>query len=209
MTSRNSSLAAGDAALAPPAAGAPADGSIDRQTAAALLAAASVGFGTNLAIQLVNLGLHSRGVSAGLIGLSTMAQAVGIVLAAPLAPRAMWSFGARQTMIFGTALAAVAMISLAHVSDFYVVTALRVFYAAGLAFVFTCSEYIVLARTPEQTRGQRAGLYAAVLGIGMALGPAWLSLVGSAGPEPAGSSRLVSQTGAARFLFRVSVRFHR
>jgi MFS family permease len=183
MTSRNSSLAAGDAALATLAAGAPADGSIDRQTATALLAAASVGFGTNLAIQLVNLGLHSRGVSAGLIGVSTMAQAVGIVLAAPLAPRAMWSFGARQTMIFGAALAAVAMTGMAHTADFYAVTALRVFYAAGLAFVFTCSEYIVLARTAEQTRGRRAGLYASVLGIGMALGPAWITLVGSSGPE--------------------------
>jgi MFS family permease len=178
MTSRDSRLAAGTAAPSRRAE-APANGSIDPQTATALLAAASVGFGTNLAIQLINLGLHARGVSAGLIGVSTMAQAVGIVLAAPLAPRAMGSFGARQTMIFGTALAAVAMIGLAHASDFYAVTVLRVFYAAGLAFVFTCSEFIVLARTPEQSRGQRAGLYAAILGFGMALGPAWLSLFGS------------------------------
>jgi MFS family permease len=175
-------LAAGDAAPLASAAGARAIGSIDRQTATALLAAGSVGFGTNLAIQLINLELHSRGVSAGLIGVSTMAQAVGIVLAAPLAPRAMWYFGARATMIFGAALAAIAMICLAHAADFVTVTGLRVLYAAGLAFVFTCAEYIVLARTGEQTRGQRAGLYAAVLGIGMALGPAWLSLVGPAGP---------------------------
>jgi MFS family permease len=182
MTSRDSSPAAGDAAELTRAAGATANGSIDRQTATALLAAASVGFGTNLAIQLINLGLHSRGVSAGLIGVSTMAQAVGIVLAAPLAPRAMCSFGARQTIIFGAALAAVAMTGLAHTTDYFFVTALRVFYAAGLALVFTCSEYIILARTPEQTRGWGAGLYAAVLGIGMALGPAWLWLVGSAGP---------------------------
>jgi MFS family permease len=182
MASRDSSLAADGAAALTPAAKAPAKGSIDRQTATALLAAASVGFGTNLAIQMINLGLHSRGVSASLIGVSTMAQAVGIVLAAPLVPRAMWSFGVGPTMIFGAALAALAMIGLADASDFIVVTALRVFYAAGLALVFTCSEYIVLVRTQEQTRGRCAGLYAAVLGVGMALGPAWLSLVGSAGP---------------------------
>jgi MFS family permease len=182
MTSRDSGLAAGEAAALPRAAEAPAKRCIDRQTVTALLAAASVGFGTNLAIQLINLRLHSRGVSTSLIGISTMAQAVGIVLAAPLAPRMMASFGVGPTLIFGAALAAVAMIGLAPASDFVVISTLRVFYAAGLAFVFTCSEYIVLARTHEQTRGRGAGLYAVALGIGMALGPAWLSLVGSAGP---------------------------
>ena len=181
MTFLDGSLTAGQAAGSTRAAGVLAKCSIDRPTATALLAAASVGFGTNLAIQLINLGLHARGVGAGLIGVSTMAQAVGIVMAAPLAPRAMCFFGARQTMIFGAALAAVAMIGLAHASDFFLITVIRVFYAAGLALVFTCSEYVVLAQTPEQARGQRAGLYAAVLGIGMALGPAWLSVVGSAG----------------------------
>jgi MFS family permease len=181
MTYLDGSLNAGQAAGPTRADGLLAKCTIDRPTATALLAAASVGFGTNLAIQLINLGLHARGVGAGLIGVSTMAQAVGIVVAAPLAPRAINTFGARQTMIFGAALAAVAMIGLGLASDFLVVTVVRGFYAAGLAFVFTCSEYVVLAQTPEQTRGRRAGLYAAVLGIGMALGPAWLSLVGSAG----------------------------
>jgi MFS family permease len=206
MTYRDGNLTAGDAGGLLAAAGAPPKGRIDRQTATALVAAASVGFGTNLAIQLVNLGLHSRGVGAGLIGVSTMAQAVGIVMAAPLAPRAMRSFGTRQTMIFGAALAAVAMIGLAHASDFIVISVIRVFYAAGLALVFTCSEYVVLAQTREQARGQRAGLYAAVLGIGMALGPAWLSLVGSTGPAAyySGALLCLACIPAARSLAGVS-----
>lgn len=156
--------------------------SIDAQSAAALFAAATVGFGTNLAIQLVNLGLQARGAGPGLIGLSTMMQALGIVLAALLAPRAMRFLGLRWTMISGAALAAVTMMSFAHVTGFFALTAMRIVYAIGLALVFSCAEYVVLSRTTDQGRGQAAGLYTTVVGIGMALGPIWIAVVGEAGP---------------------------
>lgn len=154
-------------------------GAIDNQSAAALFAAATVGFGTNLAIQLVNLGLHARGASTALIGLSTMAQAVGIVPAALLAPCAMRRLGPRRTMQLGAILAAVTMASFAHATGYLAVTALRIAYAIGLALVFSCAEFVVLSQSSDRQCGQAAGLYATVVGLGMALGPAWIAIVGS------------------------------
>src|SRR5919109_3894530 len=104
---------------------------IDTQTAVALLAVAAVGFGTNLAIQLINLGLHARGVGAAWIGFSTMMQAVGIVLVAPLAPAAMRRLGVKETIIAGAALAALSMFGFAETTDYVILNALRVSYAAG------------------------------------------------------------------------------
>jgi MFS family permease len=155
---------------------------IDAQSAAALFAAATVGFGSNLAIQLVNLRLHTQGVTAGLIGLSTMVQAIGIVVAALLVPHVMQRWGARTTMVAGASLAAATMIGFAHANGFLVLTAMRVAYAIGLAFVFSCAEYVVLRQASEGQSGYAAGLYASVVGLGMAVGPAWIALVGSDGP---------------------------
>lgn len=144
---------------------------LSREMLAALVVVGCVGFGTNLTIQLINLGMHSRGASSALIGLSTMLQAVGIVVAAPLAPTAMRLFGIKCTMIAGAVIATGAMLAFAQAADFAVITVLRVIYAAGLALVFTCAEFLMLASTPPQKRGLTAGLYATALGCGMIAGP--------------------------------------
>ena len=150
--------------------------------AAAFFAAAAVGFGTNLSIQLLNLGLQSRGAGPGLIGFSTMMQAIGIVLAAILAPVVMRQIGARWTTILGAITAAVCMLSFTKVTGVLPVTALRMVYAIGLAFVFSCAEYVILSQSTENTRGRAAGLYAAISGAGMALGPAWIFYAGVTDP---------------------------
>lgn len=144
---------------------------VEADLAAALVVVACVGFGTNLAMQLVNLGMHARGTGAALIGFSTMMQAVGIVLAAPLAPGLMRRIGVKYTVIAGAIVAAAMMWMFAQVTDFFLLTLLRVLYAAGLALVFTCAEFLMLASVPRRTRGLSAGVYSTVLGLGMAAGP--------------------------------------
>ena len=143
------------------------------------MSVACVGFGTNLAIQFINLGMHARGTSAALIGFSTMMQALGIVLAAPLAPSLMRRIGIRHTIVAGAMLSAMAMLSFVHAADFIVVTLMRVLYAAGLALVFTCAEFLMLASAQRETRGLSAGLYSTVLGLGMAAGPLCISVFGT------------------------------
>ena len=150
--------------------------------AAALMAAAAVGFGTNLSIQLLNLGLQSRGVSAALIGFSTMVQAIGIVFAAMLAPAVMRQIGARWTMIAGAVTAAGCMLLFTQVTGWAPVTALRLVYAIGLALVFSCAEFVILSLSKRGDKGRTAGLYAAISGAGMALGPAWISFAGETDP---------------------------
>lgn len=144
----------------------------------ALLAVGCVGFGTNLSIQLINLGMHASGASPWSIGLSTMIQALGIVIAAPLAPSFMRRFGVRGAMVIGAVIAGLMMLALPRASGFFAVGSLRFLYAIGLALVFTCAEFTILANTDRTHRGLAAGMYATALGIGMIAGPLTLSSLG-------------------------------
>lgn len=157
-----------------------ARGPINRhaEAAAAICAVVGVGFGTHLVIQLLNVSLYKLGVSSLWIGVSTSAQAIGIVAGAPAALFMLRNRGVRSTLLVGVLLSAAMLGLLSQATSFWTILVLRAVYGAALALVFTGSEFLVLSRAPDSRKGRTVGLYATALALGAAAGPAFVSAIG-------------------------------
>src|SRR5437588_3312025 len=149
-----------------------------------ILTALLVAFATNLSMHLLNLRMHSLGISEFYIGLSVAAQALGIVLVAPLAKHAIAALGIRQTFVLGALVASSMLIIFNFLSDPLVLSALRLVFAIGLALLFVVSESLVITRTDAGNRGQVIGWYATGLALGTTGGPAFIAVTGVEGLSP-------------------------
>ena len=149
-----------------------------------ILTALLVAFATNLSMHLLNLRMHSLGISEFYIGFSIAAQALGIVLVAPLAKHVISALGIRQTFVAGAFVASSVLIAFNFLSDPFVLSALRLVFAIGLALLFVVSESLVITRTDAGNRGQVIGWYATGLAVGTTGGPAFIAVSGVDGLTP-------------------------
>jgi len=149
-----------------------------------ILAAALVAFATNLSMHLLNLRMQRLGISEFHIGLSVAAQALGIVLVAPLAKYVISALGIRRTFIVGAFIASSALVVFSQLSEAWLLSGLRMIFATGVALLFVVSESLVVTRADAANRGQIIGWYATALGIGTTAGPAFITIIGVEGLEP-------------------------
>ncbi len=149
-----------------------------------ILTAVLVAFATNLSMHLLNLRMQSLGISEFYIGLSVAAQALGIVLVAPMAKHFISALGIRQTFVLGAFVASSVLIVFNFLSDPLLLSALRLFFAVGLALLFVVSESLVITRTDATNRGQVIGWYATGLAVGTTGGPAFIMATGVEGLAP-------------------------
>src|SRR4051794_26179751 len=149
-----------------------------------ILAAVLVAFATNLSMHLLNLRMQSLHVSECYIGFSIAAQALGIVLVAPLAKHVISALGIRQTFVAGAFVASSVLIAFNFLSDPFVLSVLRLVFAIGLALLFVVSESLVNTRTDAGNRGQVIGWYATGLAVGTTGGPAFIAVSGVDGLTP-------------------------
>lgn len=149
-----------------------------------ILTAVLVAFATNLSMHLLNLRMQSLGISEFYIGISVAAQALGIVLVAPLTKHVIARLGIRQTFAIGAFVASSVLIGFNFLSDPVVLAALRLFFAVGLALLFVVSESLVITRTDASNRGRVIGWYATGLAVGTTGGPAFIAVTGVAGLTP-------------------------
>src|SRR5205807_4970963 len=143
-----------------------------------ILTALLVAFATNLSMHLLNLRMQSLGISEFYIGFSVAAQALGIVLVAPLAKHFISALGIRQTFVLGAFVASSVLIVFNFLSDPLLLSALRLLFAVGLALLFVVSESLVITRTDATNRGQVIGWYATGLAVGTTGGPAFIAATG-------------------------------
>jgi MFS family permease len=143
-----------------------------------------VAFATNLSMHLLNLRMHSLGISEFYIGLSVATQALGIVLVAPLAKHVIAALGIRQTFVLGAFVASSALVVFNFLSDPFLVAVLRLVFAIGLALLFVVSESLVITRTDANNRGRVIGWYATGLAVGTTAGPAFIAVTGVEGLTP-------------------------
>jgi predicted MFS family arabinose efflux permease len=174
--------AARGAAIRSPAAHAHREGTA---TIVAFIAAATlIGFATNLSMHLLNLRMQSLGVSGSSIGVSVAIQALGIVFAAPLTKYAIGRYGVRQTLVAGSLLCTATLAAFSIVTDLFVWNALRFVFAGGLAFLFTTSESLIIARADGGNRGRVVAWYATALATGTSAGPLLITVIGIQGASP-------------------------
>jgi MFS family permease len=163
--------------------------SIDRRTQITsivvfILTAVLVAFATNLSMHLLNLRMQSLGISEFYIGISVAAQALGIVLIAPLAKHFISSLGIRPTFVLGALVASSVLVVFNFLTDPILLAALRLLFAVGLALLFVVSESLVITRTDATNRGRVIGWYATGLAVGTTAGPAFIAITGVQGLTP-------------------------
>ncbi len=151
---------------------------------AAIATATIAGCGLSLSVTLLSVRLAAMGFSARAIGLNTAAAGIATLLCAPLIPAL-----ARKISVIRTLLAAlwgggVALLGFTLTDDYAAWLVLRFAVSAAVTVLFVLSEYWIGTAAARHSRGLSIGLYATSLGVGFAVGPLLLSVVGTRGNIP-------------------------
>lgn len=152
--------------------------------AAAIGAISAVGTSLSLGLPLLSLVLENRGTSASATGINTAFAGIAALAVTPFVPRIAQHFGAAQTLLAALAISTVTF-PLFYVFESYGSwLLLRFVFHGAVTAAFILSEFWINALAPPGKRGLLLGVYATVLSLGFAVGPAILGLVGSAGFLP-------------------------
>lgn len=144
--------------------------------------AAGLSFGTS--IPLVSVLLERRGTDSSLIGLNAAMPVLATVLFAPLLPGIVRRFGAVPTLFGSIAVMVAAVLLLPVFPSLAAWFPLRFLLGIGMAAHWVLSETWLNAATTTRNRGLIAGLYATVISIGFAAGPALLTVIDLDGSLP-------------------------
>lgn len=157
---------------------------LTRGAVAAITTMVAVGVAVSLLPPLLALTLVERGVSERAIGLLVAVIALASLCTTPFASRIAERFGTANVIAAVTPLAAILMIVVWFISDIRLLPPVIFLYGATIALAFTLSEYWIATATPDRRRGFVMGLYATVLSIGFAIGPAIVALAGANSIRP-------------------------
>ena len=147
-------------------------------------ALAMFGAAQGLSYPLFTLLMQRQSMPPSLIGLSAAMMPVGLILSAPLIPRAVAAFGARRLAV-GCALAAAAcFIGIAALQDWFAWFVLRFLLGFLVNPLYVLGEVWALALSPPERRGRMMGVFNALMGAGYAVGPLAMIMVGSVGWPP-------------------------
>ena len=151
---------------------------------AAVMTAAIVGLAMSLSMPLLSLEMERMGASATVIGLSMTVSGIAGMVTIPLVPRLAAKVGVARLM-------ALCVVCLVLMFPLFKVTysiawwfPLRALYGIPMGALFVLSEYWINASAPPERRGFVMGVYATVLSLGFAAGPAVLLVVGTSGWLP-------------------------
>jgi MFS family permease len=166
-----------------------------RSLAAAIACISIVGVGIGLGIPLLSVLMAKGGLSPTLIGLNTAAGGLAAMLVSPFAARIAARFGVVRTLLAAVAVTELTFLCFYLIDAFWVWYPLRAIMSAAMTFVFILSEYWINAVAPSRRRGLVLGIYATVLSIGFASGPALFSWTGSEGFLPFGAGMAIIALG--------------
>ena len=153
-------------------------------TFAAIATIVVVGMAVSLMTPLVALTLAARGTPERLIGLVVSTYAVALLLTAPMTARVARRFGAANSIVGLTVLAALLIPFVWLIHNAFLLFPVIFVYGACVSLCFTLSEFWITANTPNHRRGFIIGLYSTLLSIGFAIGPAIISIFGASTIRP-------------------------
>lgn len=160
---------------------------LDRQTTLALAAAiatiALAGTGLSLTLPLLSLRMEDAGHSARFIGLNTAVGGLATVLGAGFVPALARRVGSSQLLLSALAIGAGSLIAFQY-TPIWAWFGIRVAFGWSITVLFVLSEFWINAIAPPQRRGLIMGVYATILSLGFATGPAILRIVGTDGLAP-------------------------
>ena len=151
---------------------------------AAIATIVTVGIATSLMTPLVSLTLASRGISERTIGAVVSTYAIAMLFATPHAAGIAARFGAANAMVALTCVAALLIPFVWLTDGVGWMFPIMFVYGVCIALCFTLSEFWIAAKTPDRSRGFVIGLYATLLSLGFAVGPAVIAALGVATAYP-------------------------
>ncbi len=155
-----------------------------QKLAAAISCISIVGIGLSLVIPLLGIRLEAAGYPARTNGLHVAVTGVATLVGAPLTPWLSRALGIRRLLFLSIGLGVASLLAFAFCRDYRLWLAIRAPFGFALTVIFVVSEYWISAAAPRGQRGMVMGLYATVLALGFATGPALLSLTGAQGLAP-------------------------
>jgi MFS family permease len=154
-----------------------------RSIAAAIACISVVGFSLSLTLPLLSLMLEARGISDTWIGVNTACGGIAALIFSPLTPRLVRSFGTTRA-IYLAILGGCGALLLLQPAPFWMWFPLRIVLSGAICVLFVVSEFWITATAPVGRRGLIMGIYATVLSVGYALGPAVLAAFGADSAVP-------------------------
>jgi MFS family permease len=155
-----------------------------KKLAAAISCISIVGVGLSLVIPLLALRLEAAGYPARANGLHIAVTGLASLIGAPLTPWLARRLGVSPLLFWAIALGFACLLGFAFCANYDLWLAIRGLFGLSLTVIFVLSEYWISAAAPRGQRGFVLGLYATVLALGFATGPALLSLTGAQGLTP-------------------------
>lgn len=152
--------------------------------AAAILIIALVGVGLSLSIPLLSLEMERMGVSGTMIGINTAVAGVAGIIAVPFVPRVASRIGMGRMLALAILTVIVTLLLFKASYNYWAWFPIRFAFSIALGTLFVLSEYWISALAPPERRGMVMGIYATVLALGFAAGPAILAFVGTSGWPP-------------------------
>jgi len=155
-----------------------------RAIAAAIASMTAVGLSISLGMPLLSLVLEDRGISPAMIGINSAVGGIASLLVPLAVPRLVSVTGTARLALAALAAMAALFPLFYLVADFWLWFPLRFAFYAAATVAFAVGEFWINALAPHGRRGLAIGIYATVLSLGLAAGPAILGLVGSKGVAP-------------------------
>ncbi|RTL29271.1 MAG: MFS transporter [Burkholderiales bacterium] len=115
--------------------------------------------------------LQTSGASSTAIGLVAMLPFISVAALVPLVPRLFARVGVGQAYRAGVLLELLSCLGYMVTTDYRAWCALGLMAGMGAAAAWNATEALIAHNVPASHRGRLTGLYQALLGAGMALGP--------------------------------------
>ena len=173
----------------------------NRNLVAACLSIAVFGFSFGMTYPLLSLILEQRGVSPQMIGLNSAMMPIGILMFSSAIPFVCRSLGAKRVAIIAAVMTAVLMISFKIFTSLESWFVLRLIMGATTSLLFVLSEAWIVSSAGEHKRGKVVAIYASVLSLSFAAGPAIVSQTGVEGWLPFVIGSIVLLLGVVPLLF--------
>ena len=152
--------------------------------AAAIACVTAVGIGISLSIPLLSLEMERMGVSGAMIGFNTAVAGIASICVIPFVPRLAARVGVLPLLWLCIVTGAASLVAFKALYSFTLWFPLRFVFSAALGALFVLSEYWITTAAPPERRGLVMGVYATVLALGFAAGPALFLVVGTEGWPP-------------------------
>lgn len=155
-----------------------------RALVAAIASVSVVGIAIGLGIPLLSIVMESQGYSNTMIGANTAVAGIASMITAPFATRLAQKFGLTRVLLVAIIMGGISFLGFAFSDNLFAWFVLRAILHIALALIFIYSEVWINSSAPAEKRGFVFGIYATVLSLGFACGPAILATIGSDGVLP-------------------------